>query len=67
MVISPNYLQIYLKCQFQIGGGGLSNADVIKGGRWMLTVAEGGGGKNDQKIADVICKRSLINIMTKKR
>ena len=34
-------------CHFEMGGGGLANADVIRGGRSMLTVAdkgEGGGG-----------------------
>ena len=35
-------------CHFEMGGG-LANADVIRGGRSMLTVA------------DVICERSLLN------
>ena len=43
-------------CHFEMGGGGLANADVIRGGRLMLT---GGGGKICQNLADVICERSL--------
>ena len=27
-------------CHFEMGGGGLANADVIRGGRSMLTVAD---------------------------
>ena len=50
-------------CHFEMGGGGgLANADVIRGGRSMLTVAdrgEGGGDKICQNLADVICERSL--------
>ena len=42
------------------GGGGLANADVIRGGRSMLTVADRGeGGEICQNLADVICERSL--------
>ena len=43
------------------GGGGLANADVIRGGgRSMLKVADRGrGGKICQNLADVICERSL--------
>ena len=29
-------------CHFEMGGGGLANADVIRGGRSMLTVADRG-------------------------
>ena len=36
--------------------GGLANADVIRGGRSMLT---GGGGKICQNLADVIYEHSL--------
>ena len=47
-------------CHFEMGG--LANADVIRGGRSMLTVADrgkrGGGGKICQNLADVICERS---------
>ena len=32
-------------CHFEMGEGGLANADVIRGGRSMLTVAAGGGVK----------------------
>ena len=40
--------------------GGLANADVIRGGgRSMPTVADRGGGKICQNLADVICERSL--------
>ena len=51
-------------CHFEMGGG-LANADVIRGGggRSMLTVADRGGGGGDkicQNLADVICERSLI-------
>ena len=45
------------------GGGGLANADVIRGGgRSMLTVADRGegGDKICQNLADVICERSHI-------
>ena len=46
-------------CHFEMGG--LANADVIRGGRSMLTVADRGeGGKICQNLADVICERSLI-------
>ena len=49
-------------CHFEMGGGGggLANADVIRGGgRSMLTVADRGeGGKICQNLADVICERS---------
>ena len=31
-------------CHFEMGGGGLENADVIRGGRSMLTVADRGRG-----------------------
>ena len=43
-------------------GGGLANADVIRGGRSMLTVADRGegGDKICQNLADVICERSHI-------
>ena len=46
-------------CHFEMGGG-LANADVIRGGRSMLTVADRGegGGKICQNLADVICERS---------
>ena len=37
-------------------GGGLANADVIRGGRSML---KGEGGKICQNLADVICERYL--------
>ena len=41
-------------CHYEMGGGGgLANADVIRGGRSMLTVAdrgEGGGGVKFAKI-----------------
>ena len=38
-------------CHFEMGGGGLANADVIRGGRSMLTVADRGeGGINFAKI-----------------
>ena len=43
-------------CHFEMGG--LANADVIRGGRSMLTGE--GGGKICQNLADVICERSLI-------
>ena len=46
-------------CHFEMGGGGLANADVIRGGRSMLTVADRGrGDKICQNLADVICERS---------
>ena len=45
-------------CHFEMGGGGLANADVIRGGRSMLT--GGRGYKICQNLADVICERSLI-------
>ena len=45
-------------CHFEMGGGGLANTDVIRGGRSMLTVADRGGGKICQNLADVICERS---------
>ena len=44
------------------GGGGLANADVIRGVAqcWqLLTGGRGGGGKICQNLADVICERSL--------
>ena len=41
--------------------GGLANADVIKGGRLMLT----GGDKIFQNLADVICERSHIETQFK--
>ena len=41
--------------------GGLANADVIKGGRLMLT----GGEKILQNLADVICERSHIETQFK--
>ena len=44
-------------CNFEMGVG-LANADVIRGGRSMLTGKEGGG-KICQNLADVICERSL--------
>ena len=49
-------------CHFEMGGG-LANADVIRGGRSMLTVADRGEGRGKicQNLADVICERSLIN------
>ena len=49
------------------GGGGLANADVIKGGggRLMLTVADRGEGKIFQNLADVICERSHIETQFK--
>ena len=38
-------------CHFEMGGGGLANADVIRGGRSMLTVADRGeGGEKFAKI-----------------
>ena len=50
-------------CHFEMGGGGgLANADVIRGGGCsVLTVADrgrGGGGKICQNLADVICERA---------
>ena len=44
-------------CHFEMGGG-LANADVIRGGRSMLTGGRGGD-KICQNFADVICERSL--------
>ena len=53
-------------CHFEMGGG-LVNADVIRGGggcRSMLTVADRGeGGEICQNLADVICERSLMKII----
>ena len=50
-------------CHFEMGGGDLANADVIRGVRSMLTVADRGkGGKICQNLADVICERSLTRI-----
>ena len=44
---------------------GLANADVIRGVRSMLTVADRGrGGKICQNLAHVICERSLIYYYT---
>ena len=42
-------------CHFEMGGG-LANADVIRG---SLNVDRGEGGKICQNLADVICERSL--------
>ena len=47
-------------CHFEMGG--LANADVIRGGRSMLT--GGRGDKICQNLADVICERSLTIMRT---
>ena len=43
-------------CHFEMGGGGLANADVIRGGGGLLNAdrGEGGGDKICQNLADVI-------------
>ena len=47
-------------CHFEMGGGGLTNADVIRGGG-LLNADRGEGGKICQNLADVICERSLTS------
>ena len=50
-------------CHFEMGEGGQANADVIRGGRSMLSAdscSQGEGeGKICQNLVDVICERSL--------
>ena len=48
-------------CHFEMGGGGLANADVIMGGS-LNADSWGGGDKICQNLADVICERSLKRI-----
>ena len=50
-------------CHFEMGGGGLANADVIRGGgggRSMLTVADWGEGKICQNLATACFQFSNI-------
>ena len=41
------------------GGGGLANADVIRGGGRSMLTGGRGGDRICQNLADVICERSL--------
>ena len=48
-------------CHFEMGGGDLANANVIRG---SLNADRGKGGKICQNLADVICERSLSGYYT---
>ena len=56
-VISPNYLQIHLKCKLQIWTGVRQMLTSLGG---SLNADRGEGLQNGQKLTDVMCKRSIF-------